>query len=53
MLQPGFFDLDGDCARLNERGPLVKLNQSINWEVCRELLSVLRNQPIPQTPDRP
>ena len=27
--QPGFFDLDERCARLNERDPLVKLNQII------------------------
>ena len=45
MPQPGFFDLDERYARLNERAPLVKLNQSIDWEACREPLSVIRNSP--------
>ena len=45
MPQPGFFDLDERYARLNERDPLVKLNQLIDWEACREPLSVLRNPP--------
>ena len=45
MPQPGFFDLDERYARLNERDPLVKLNQIIDWEAFREPLSVLRNQP--------
>ena len=45
MPQPGFFDLDECYARLNERDPLVKLNQIIDWEAFREPLSVIRNQP--------
>ena len=45
MPQPGLFDLDECYARLNERDPLVKLNQIIDWEACRELLSMLRNPP--------
>ena len=45
MPQPGFFDLDERYARLNERDPLVKLNQLIDWEACRGPLSVLRNKP--------
>ena len=45
MPQPGFFDLDERYARLNERDPLVKLNQIIDWEAFRETLSVLRNPP--------
>ena len=44
MPQPGFFDLDEHYARLNERDPLVKLNQIIDWEAFREPLSVLRNK---------
>ena len=32
MPQPGFFDLDECYARLNERDPLVKLNQLIDKE---------------------
>ena len=45
MPQPGFFDLDERYTRLNERDPLVKLNQIIDWEAFREPLSVLRNKP--------
>ena len=45
MPQPGFFDLDERYAKLNERDPLVKLNQIIDWEAFREPLSVLRNKP--------
>ena len=32
MPPPGFFDLDERYAKLNERDPLVKLNQIIDWE---------------------
>ena len=45
MPQPGLFDLDERYARLNERAPLVKLNQIIDREACREPLFVLRNPP--------
>ena len=45
MSQPGFFDLDERYAKLNERDPLVKLNQIIDWEAFREPLPVLRNKP--------
>ena len=45
MPQPGFFDLDERYARLNERDPLVKLNQIIDWEAFREPLSVIRKKP--------
>ena len=45
MPQPGLFDLDGGYARLNEPDPLFKLNPIIDWEACREPLSVLRNKP--------
>ena len=45
MPQPGFFDLDERYAKLNERDPLVKLNQIIDWEAFREPLSVIRNKP--------
>ena len=44
MPQPGLFDLDERYARLNERDPLVKLNQIIDWAAFHELLSVLRDQ---------
>ena len=43
--QPEFFDLDERYARLNERDPLVKLHQIIDWEAFRAPLSVLRNPP--------
>ena len=45
MPQPGFFDLDERYTKLNERDPLVKLNQIIDWEAFREALFVLRNPP--------
>ena len=45
MPQPGCFDLDERYVRLNERDPLVKLNQIIDWEAFRKPLSVLRNPP--------
>ena len=45
MPQFEFFDLDERYAKLNERDPLVKLNQIIDWEAFREPLSVLRNKP--------
>ena len=48
MPQPGFFDLDERYARLNERDPLVKLNQIIDWETFREPLCA--PQPTPQQP---
>ena len=45
MPQPGLFYLDERYARLNERAPLVKLNQILDQETFREPLSVLRNPP--------
>ena len=45
MPQPGFFNLDEGYARLNERDPLVKLNQIIDWEAFREPLFAIRNKP--------
>ena len=45
MPQPGLFYLDERYARLNERAPLVKLNQIIDREAFRDPLSVLRNPP--------
>ena len=57
MPPPGFFDLDERYARLNERDPLVKLNQSIDWAAFHEPLSVLRpacsrQEPTLQKPGR-
>ena len=37
--------MDERHARLNERDPLVKLNQLIDWEACREPLSMIHNTP--------
>ena len=45
MPQPAFFNLDEGYARFNERDPLVKLNQIIDWEAFRDPLSAIRNKP--------
>ena len=45
MSQPGSFAVDERYARLNERDPLVKLNQLMDWEACREPLSMIHNTP--------
>ena len=37
MSQPGSFAVDERYAKLNERDPLVKLNQLMDWEACRSL----------------
>ena len=52
MPQPGLSDLDEGYARLNERDPLIKLDPIIDWEACREPLSVLRNPPRTRSADR-
>ena len=45
MPQPGFFNLDECYAKLNERDPLVKLNQISDWEAFREPLFAIRDEP--------
>ena len=54
MPQPGFFDLDERYARLNERDPLVKLHQIIDWEAFREpcLQQAGRNKPFSEAQKR-
>jgi len=42
MLQPGFFDLDDRYKKLNEKDPLVHLNQLIDWECFRKNLKKVR-----------
>lgn len=37
--------MDERYAKLNERDPLVKLNQLIDWEAFREPLSMIHNRP--------
>ena len=45
MLQPGFFDLDNRYKKLNERDPLISLNELIEWEDFRVVLNKLRVKP--------
>ncbi len=42
MLQPGFFDLDNRYKKLNDRDPLISLNQLIDWENFRDTLNKVR-----------
>lgn len=42
MSQPGFFDLDNRYQKLNERDPLISLNELIDWEDFRHTLSKTR-----------
>ena len=44
MSQPGFFDLDERYEKLNERDPLIHLNQLINWECFRPTLNKVRKK---------
>ena len=44
MSQPGFFDLDERYEKLNERDPLIHLDQLIDWESFRPVLSKVRNK---------
>lgn len=44
MSQPGFFDLDARYNKLNERDPLVNLDQLIDWESFRETLNRVREK---------
>lgn len=44
MSQPGFFDLDDRYEKLNERDPLVHLNQLIDWEYFRSTLNQVRKK---------
>lgn len=44
-MQPSFFDLDDRHKKLNERDPLVSLNQLIDWEDFRSTLEKVRAKP--------
>ena len=44
-MQPSFFDLDDRYKNLNERDPLVSLNDLIDWEGFRPTLHKLRDKP--------
>lgn len=41
-MQPGFFDLDERHHKLNERDPLIHLNELIDWEDFRSTLERIR-----------
>jgi hypothetical protein len=42
MIQSGFFDLDNRHRKLDEKGPLIHLNQLIDWESFRPSLNTIR-----------
>lgn len=42
MSQPGFFDLNDRLKKLNERDPLISLNELIEWEDFRGTLETIR-----------
>ncbi len=44
MLQPSFFDLDDRQKKLDEKDPLVHLNQLIDWEDFRTSLKKVRDK---------
>jgi len=44
-MQPSFFDLDNRHQKLNERDPLVSLNQLIDWEEFRPTLAKVHEKP--------
>lgn len=44
MLQPGFFDLDDRYKKLNEKDPLIHLNQLIDWDNFRTSLKKVREK---------
>jgi transposase, IS5 family len=45
MSQTSFFDLDDRHKKLNERDPLVSLNELIDWENFRMTLNKKRKSP--------
>lgn len=44
MLQSGFFDLDDRYRKLNEKDPLIHLNELIEWEDFRDTLKKIREK---------
>ena len=46
MLQPGFFDLDDRCAKLDGIGdPLVKIRAVVDWEDFRPIFEAAQAKP--------
>ena len=43
MMQPGFFDLENRHRKLDEKDPLIQLNQLIDWEQFRVSLKPIRS----------
>ena len=43
MIQPGFFDLENRHRKLDEKDPLLHLNQLIDWESFRASLNPIRS----------
>ena len=39
MIQRGFYDTEDHFNKLDEKDPLPKLNESINWSIFRPLLN--------------
>ena len=44
MLQSGFFDLEDKFKKLDEKDPLIKLTQLIDWELFRSTLEKVREK---------
>lgn len=44
MIQSGFFDLEKRHRKLDEKSPMIQLNQLIDWESFRPLLNPLRSK---------
>ena len=44
MLQSSFFDLAQRHQKLNERDPLIMLNELVDWEHFRETLQLVREK---------
>ena len=43
MMQPSFFDLENRHRKLDEKDPLIQLNQLIDWEQFRDPLKPIRS----------
>ena len=50
MIQPGFFDLQDRLHKIDKNGdPLVKINETINWELFRPALEKARDKGRPSS----
>lgn len=46
MFQQGFFDFDKRMNKIDNNGdPLVKINQTVDWEIFRSILEAARSKP--------